>query len=371
MRIVIEALGIERPGGGRTATLNLLHGLLEVDPDTEYVVLLSRPERFAVASERVRQVVLPIANRLAYRLAAEVYLPLVASRHRADLVHNARSLTTVFSPCRRVVTVYDLTVLVHPELYPAGDVAYWRVIQPKLLRRAGRVIAISQATANDLMALYALGPPQVEVIYPGYDPAFSPGPAVSPEVLARYRLSPGFVLHVGSIGKKKNLLPLVRAVERLRREGWAGQLVLVGRVYDSMRDGPLFDYIRRQRLESAVVVTGPVPQPDLVELYRAAGVFVFPSIHEGFGLALVEAMACGVPVVSSAGGALAEVLRGAGMLLENSSDDREIAEAIRSVLGDGSTRRALVEAGLERASRFTRRAAAQRTLELYRSVVGG
>lgn len=369
MRVLVEALGIERPGGGRSATLSLVNGLTEADPDNEYVLLVSSPEPSLIAAN-LTQVVLPIRNRFASRLAAEAYVPALARRFRVDLIHHAKNLVTAVPNARRLATVYDLTILAHPELYPRSDVLYWRLVQPRLLGWLDRVVAISQTTARDLEMWYGLTPPSVTVVYPGYDPAFRPQHEARPWVVERYGLRPGYVLHVGSISRKKNLMPLARAIHRLADGGWKGQLALVGRVYDKGRDDELASFVEREGLQRTVVFTGPVPQSDLPDIYRSAGVFVFPSLHEGFGLVPVEAMACGIPVVASKGGALDEVIGGAAWLLADSSDDQEIAAAIQAVLDDGAARARLVGAGLERARQFTRRRSAERTLGVYRELLG-
>jgi len=368
LRVLIDALGIQRPGGGRTATLNLLQGLATLDSGDEWVVLLSGREPTLENARRLRQVVLPLASRLAARVGAEVVLPALAARSRADLIHHSKNLMTLASPCPRVTTLYDLTILARPDLYPALDVTYWRHVEPWLLRRASRVIAISETTARDLEAHYGIGTPQVCVVYPGIDPVFTPVGGPDTETLRRYGLEPGYALHVGSISRKKNLLPLVKAVESLNSRHQHLKLALVGRVYDKSYDGALFEYIRSRGLESVVRLTGPVPQVDLPDLYRGAGVFVFPSVHEGFGLVPVEAMACGVPVVSSAGGALREVLGGAALMLPDASDAAALAEAIRIAASDGPERRGLIQRGFERARRYSREESVCQTVAIYRSL---
>jgi glycosyltransferase involved in cell wall biosynthesis len=367
VRVAVDALGIDQLGGPRTVALNLLDALIEADRETELVVFLSRPERLGAAGRRVRQVV---AGRLSPHLArlwAQAVMPLYARRWGASLLHHLKGLTVVGAPCPTVVTVHDLTILRHPDLYPAFEGWYWRRVQPRALGAATQLVAVSKTTADDLERLYGVPAGRVEVIYNSIAPAFSPGPA-DRAVLRRYGLECDFVLHVGSISRKKNLVTLARAFDRLVRRGMPLKLALVGRVYQKGSDEELGPLVDAAGLRERVVFTGPVTEEELVALYRAASAVAFPSLHEGFGLVPVEAMACGAPVVASTGGALGEVVGDAALLLRDGRDDAELAEALGRVIQDPACRAGLIERGRRRAGLFTPAEAARRTLAVYRRV---
>jgi glycosyltransferase involved in cell wall biosynthesis len=276
-------------------------------------------------------------------------------------------------PSKTVVTIFDLTILRHPDIYPAIDVWYWRVIEPRTLRQADRVIAISQHTAADLERFYHLPPERIAVIHPCSSRIFCPaGEAEIARVRARYGLARETIIHVGSISRKKNLTTLVKAFARFRQAtGFRGQLVLVGREYGKGRDQELYRSISALGLEEAVVFTGPVPDRDLPPLYSASALFVFPSVHEGFGIVALEAMACGVPVITTASGAIAEVVGEAALVWHNPSDEEELSLALRRVLEDADLRSRMSERGLEQARRFSCAESARQTLQLYREVAGG
>lgn len=370
MKIAIDALGISRPGGGRSATLNLLEPLFDLDRDNEYIVLLDGPEAsVGDRGENVRQVIAPVAQRLAVRAWAQAIWPLLLRREKVQVIHHTKNLSTLFSPCASVVTIHDLTVLARPEIFPAIDVAYWRTIGRFCLGSVDRVIAVSRATADDLMRYYKMPPDRIEVICEGIDDIFQPaGHGQVATVRKKYRLPESYLLHVGSISPKKNLSTLVRAYGRLiRRGGFDGALVLVGRPYSRGSDEALAECIAREAQKRRVIRTGPVPQEDLPGLYSGATCFVFPSLHEGFGLVPLEAMACGVPVIASRVGAVEEMIGGAAFLLEDPLDDVGLAEKIRCVVSDPEMRQRMRVAGLRRALRFSRRESARRTLALYQS----
>ena len=368
MRILIEALGIHYYGGGRTATLNLLESLFALDRVNQYLVLLNQPEpSLESAGDNVSQHIIPLKNRFTARAWLQLVLPFLSRGY--DLVHFAKNLSVFGLPTRSLITVYDLAVLIHPQVYPRSDVWYWRTIQRRALRRAERVIAISQATADDLARFYGLAPKRLQVIYPGVSSRFQP---VADEQVACLRQSLGlaerYFLHVGRIDRKKNIPLLVQAFSRLRQAGFQGQLVLVGEAYHKSMDLTLAPTIAQLGLESSVVFPGRVPDEDLPALYSGALATVFPSLYEGFGLAPVEAMACGSPLVAHASGALPEVVGQAGLLVQPLEVGR-LAQALARVAEGPALREELRRRGLERALLFNGENSARQTLALYEEVV--
>ena len=367
--IAIDAVGIGGTGGGRSATMNLLREMLQQDTTNHYVLLLDRPEP-ELSAEHVRQVLLPVHQRFLCRAWGQVTWPVSLRHQSVELVHHIKNLSAVALPGRSIVTIYDMTTVLHPELYSRTDVLYWRHVQPRLLRRADRIIAISQQTANDLIRLYNLPPNLIAVIYPAYDPRFRPLPSSEAErVRIKYGLGPRYILHVGSISRKKNLLTLFLAFERLCKAGYDGKLVLVGRQYTQGHDDALYAHLERSNQRARVLLTGPVPDKDLPALYNAAELSVFPSLHEGFGLVAVEAMACGTPLICSSTGALPEVVGDGGVLLQDACDPTAIAGAMEHLLNDVPARTALIARGLERAALYRPAIAAGRTLALYRELL--
>jgi glycosyltransferase involved in cell wall biosynthesis len=369
MRIAIEALGIHYFGGGRTATLNLLEALFALDTQNEYLVFLSQPETsLQTCAANVRQVVAPVKNRLALRIWAQLYLPFATRNY--DLVHFVKNLGVFGLPTRSIVTVYDMTTLIHPELFPRLDVLYWRYIEKLTLSSADHVIAISQNTASDITHLYGIPPTNIRIIYPSYAPHFKPADAADiARVRDKYGLPSQFVIHVGRIDRKKNLSTLVEAFGQLReRTSYDGKLVLVGEIYRKSQDLTLTSAIERRGLRKQILFTGPVPDTDVAALYGAASVAVFPSLHEGFGLVALEAMACGTPLITSRAGAVAEVVGDAAIILE-SDDPDALANALVKLVKDPLRRQEMRDQGLAQARHFSREDTASQTLQLYKEIV--
>jgi len=372
MHIAIDAIGIGRPGGGRSATLNLLEALFEVDRENRYLVVLDKREPSLEGyGDRVSQLIAPVRHRILVRVWAQLVLPILCRREAIDLVHYTKNLGTFLTPGRSVITMYDMTILAHPDYYPKSDVWYWRTVQPLALRGVDRIIAISENTARDLMVFYGLPRDKIKVIPCACHPRYRPleKEAVT-RVRARYSLPGEVILHVGSISAKKNLSSLLEAFATMvKQDGYQGWLVLVGRVYEKGRGEEVFDHVERLGLGDRVIFTGSVPDEDLPALYNAAQFMVFPSVHEGFGIVLLEAMSCGLPVIASALSAVPEVVGDAGLLLENPRDPAEIRSAMLRVVQDEELRNELRARGLRRAARFSRRAVALETLSLYKEIV--
>ncbi len=370
MRIAIDALGITQPGGGRTASLNLLTALFRLDQENEYLVFVDEEEPSLVASN-VRQRVAGAKGRFSARLWAQVVLPVVLRQANISLVHYLKNLGAFFTPGKTVVTVYDLSAVVCAWIYPVSDRLYWRLIEPLMLRQADQIIAISEDTARDIETWYGIRRERINVIYPGYDPRFRPLPATLVDAIRhKYGLPDAFVLHVGSISRKKNLLPLVQAVSRIRWSGQPTKLVLVGRTYGKSYDDELFRQIELMRLFGQVILLGAVPDEDLPAIYNCATALAFPSLQEGFGLVPLEAMACGLPVVTSGAGAIREVVGDAGLIVNKPEDEAEWAAAIEQVLRDAGTRERLGSLGLARARLFSNEESAKQVLQVYREVTG-
>lgn len=368
MKVLIEALGIHDYGGGRTATLNLLRHLLSLDKETAYRLVLTRPEP-GLRATNLRQIILPLRNRFLARLGAQALVPLLA--RGSDVVHCAKNLGLLALPAPQIITVYDVSPLLQPALYPRSDVWYWRRVQPFMLRRAAAVIAISQNTARELRHCYPdLPPERAQVIYPSIGARFRPAPAETIAALQQtYRLPENYLLFVGRFDRKNNPALAVEAFARYLKAHpeFVGVLVLVGRYYPKSPAGDLTAAIRAHGLEHRVRHIEPLPDEDLPALYSGARAVLLPSHHEGFGLVAAEALACGAPLIASRVGALPEVVGEAALLVDDLTP-QAFAQAIETVLHDSHLRAFLRNAGPQQVRRFQNDRDAQETLLLYRRV---
>jgi glycosyltransferase involved in cell wall biosynthesis len=279
----------------------------------------------------------------------------------------ATCLVVPVLPRGQVVSiVYDLTPLRLPALFPERERFRKRV--RALLARSRVAIAISHRTRQDLVELLDADPARIRVIHPGRREGFRPAaPPIREEVLRRLGIPGPYILYVGSLGPHKNVATLLDAFERLRGDGSSAILVLAGH--------PRWGEATLRRREAsphrdAIRVVGPVAAAELPALYSGAACFVFPSLYEGFGLPVLEAMACGAPVVASDRGALPEVVGDAGIVV-NPEDPAALADAIRRLLDDPALRAAQSRAGLERADRFTWDGSARGLRAVFAELAGG
>ncbi len=296
----------------------------------------------------------------------QVVLPRQLTRAGVDICHFTNSVAPLWSPCPYVVTIHDASLWLYPQYHYSRRLLAMRPFIPLVAKRAAAVIAVSHSAKRDIVRVLSLPPENVHVIYEAPAPHFRPLPYGTwvDEVRARLHLPARFILYVGTIEPRKNLVRLLRAFARLRQERRIShKLLLVGQ--RGWKEDTIFAAVERLGLTHDVRFLGYLSDDDLVRLYNLADVFVFPSLYEGFGLPVVEAMACGTPVVTSNRGALAEVAGDAAELVDP-EDEESIAEGIYRVVQEPGRAAALRDRGLRRVQRFRWEQAAAETISLYR-----
>jgi glycosyltransferase involved in cell wall biosynthesis len=297
-------------------------------------------------------------------------LPLWLPGSGIDVFHATSYYAPIGARLPTVVTIHDLGMFVHPGLHPQARVLRARSILPVVARRAAAVIVPSRSVEAEAIAWLGLRPERVHVVPEAPADVFR-RPVASAEVaaaLARYGLDPGFFLAVGALEPRKNLGRVAEALDLLSRERGEGVPPLVVAGPTGWKFGSVEDSVRRAGVAERVRFLGFVPDPDLRALMGAARGLLYPSLYEGFGLPVVEAMAAGLPVVTSHSGALAELATGAA-LLADPLNVGSIAAAMRQLLDDEALRRCLPELGRARAAEYTWERTARQTLDVYRAAV--
>jgi glycosyltransferase involved in cell wall biosynthesis/GT2 family glycosyltransferase len=301
------------------------------------------------------------------REAAE--MPSFLANVNADVFHGPAFSLPAASTIASVVTVHDLAFLLFPEWYPADFIRHLTAVLERSLRSASRVIVVSDSTGKDFCTRYPEWAGKVTRIYeaPPEGPASPIDQESKESVKARWTRGAEFILSVGVQQRRKNAVGLVRAFSRVKRESRiSAKLLLVGGM--ECEDPRLRDEIREQALEEEVLLTPHLSRSDLDSLYAAASVFVYPSHFEGFGLPPLEAMSWGLPVISSSGGSLAEVV-GEGGRLFPPEDLESLTLALKEVLLDQATRDDLVRRGKARVQEFSWERAARETVTAYRAAI--
>ncbi|MBE7554430.1 MAG: glycosyltransferase family 4 protein [Anaerolineales bacterium] len=303
--------------------------------------------------------------RLWYRL--RLPLPIETWTGPLDLFHATDFfLPPVRSGTRTIVTIHDLSFVHLPETVMPGMTNHLNQWVPRSVKRADHVIAVSEATRQDLIELYQTPPEKISVLYHGVTADFKPvtEPNSLSAVRQKYNLGQQpFILSVGTLQPRKNYQRLIQAFAALDP---APVLVIVGS--RGWNYANIFAEVARQGVEERVHFLGFVADADLPALYSAASLFVYPSLYEGFGLPVLEAMACGTPVVASNQSALPEVVGEAGLLVDPRNVEA-MAAAMTHVLADTTLSRRLAQAGQARAGCFTWPEMATKLLNLYEQII--
>jgi glycosyltransferase involved in cell wall biosynthesis len=286
----------------------------------------------------------------------------------ADIYHCPYFLMPLRSGKPTVLTIYDLIPLRLPGTFPMRQRHLYRASMMMALRSADRLISISESTRDDLVDEFGISPEAITVSYPAADEAFRRHSRATVERFRRNRgLPASYVLYVGTNRPHKNLHRLVEAWSRLRADGDSApwKLVLAG-PWDSRYTEP--QRLARERgIESEVIFLGPVADRDLPLLYNGAGLFVFPSLYEGFGFPVLEALACGVPVACSATSSLPEVAGRAARYFDPRQTD-SITGVLRGILRDEGARADLRRRSVQQAARFSWSATARDVMAVYQSL---
>jgi glycosyltransferase involved in cell wall biosynthesis len=359
-----------RPTGGSLYALNLARTLPRIDLDHEYVIYARSHslELLGRISDAATVVDVGTLPRMRRYLWEQTQLPLDLRRRGVALLHSPHYTLPVTCPCPRVVTIHDLTFFLLP-----GRFKPTRRLPYQLATRAGsllakRVIVPSQSTANDLRRVLGTSSRKIAITPEGAAPEFHPvQPDQAQAVATRYGLPPGYLLSLGTQEPNKNRGAIIQALARLVAEGRDLQLAVVGG--GGWRTETERAEIEGLGLSGRIHYTGYVAQADLAAIYSAASVFLFPSLHEGFGLAALEAMACGVPVVTSNTSSLPEVVGDAALLIDPQRPEA-LAAAVGSILDDAMLAQRLREAGPARAAGFSWEKCAVATVAIYREVLG-
>jgi glycosyltransferase involved in cell wall biosynthesis len=288
---------------------------------------------------------------------------------RPDVAHFTNGMMPVGSPVSTIVTVHDMSLRLYPQCHPLRRLLLNRPLMHVAIRQATSIVTVSESARRDLLRLHGIAADRVSVVHEAASPAFHPitDQSTLDRVRVRYRLPARFVLYVGTIEPRKNLSRLVEAFARARRRGIPHHLVCVGPYGWSSRD--LTGRIERLGMTDAVHFTGYAPFDDLPAIYNLGELFVFPSMYEGFGLPVVEAMASGTPVITSNTSSLGEIAGDAACTVDPTSIDA-IADALVGVATDDAWRRELSARGLRRAAAFSWTQTAKEMLAVYHRAAG-
>jgi glycosyltransferase involved in cell wall biosynthesis len=366
MRFAVDAHAIGRHlTGNEVYVRSLLNGFAGLDRESEFITYLSMDEAEAWVPSRfpVRR----IAGNPFIRLGCDFALKL--RRHRAELLH-VQYTAPIGCPVPIVVSVHDVSFLEHPDYFPVHRALQLRLTVQRTIRKAARILTGSEFSREAIARAYHLDPERIAVVPNAAADCFHQvrRAAAVRQVLDRFQIAAPFILSVGDLQPRKNHIGLIEAFARLIRANphLPHHMVLAGkktwfahRVHDAAKNSGVADRIR---------FLGFVSDDDLLQLYNACGLFCFPSFYEGFGLPVLEAMACGAAVACSNTSAVPEVADGAALVFNPYNSD-EIARTMLDLIVHTELHARMCRLGLQRATRFSWQNTARETLEVYYSVV--
>lgn len=367
MRFAVDAHAIgRRLTGNEVYVRSLLNGFARLDRESEFVTYLSMDD--AEAWVPARFAVRRIAGNPFVRLGCDFALKLRSDR--PDLLH-VQYTAPLACPVPVVVSVHDVSFLEHPGYFPFCRAVQLRMTVRRTIQTATRILTVSEFSRGAIARAYSLDPDRIAVVHNAAADCFHQvrRETASAQVCRRFGLAAPFVLSVGDLQPRKNQVGLIEAFARLVRAypQLAHHLVLAGK--ETWFGGRVHDAARRSGVADRIRFLGFVSDDDLLHLYNACDLFSFPSFYEGFGLPVLEAMACGAAVCCSNTSALPEVADGAALLF-NPYDTDEIARTMLDLILLPELRSRMRRLGLQRAAQFSWHEAAQKTLEVYYAVAG-
>jgi len=373
VRIALDATSVPpQPAGAGVYAIELVRALAERDRHDGYALFTRGVWADAiVAGHKNWRLEHVGSGSRAVRLAWEqVRLPRAVAALGIDVLHSTHhTLPLAGVRCRRVVTIHDVTFFRIPERYSPARRVYMQTMTRLAARVADAIIVPSNAVRDDVQRLLRVPAAKITTVYEAAGEQYAPVDRTAAlDVARRYGIESPYVLSVGSLEPGKNRARLIHAIRALRDEGVDARLVVVGqRAWKYEADLALVDELG---MGDRVIFPGYARAEDLPSLYSAATAFAFPSLYEGFGLPVIEAMACGAPVLTSDRSATAEVAGDAALLVDPHSVDA-IRDGLRGLLADADLRADLSRRGLLRATHFSWRRAADETYSVYARAISG
>ncbi|NQV12688.1 MAG: glycosyltransferase family 4 protein [Parcubacteria group bacterium] len=374
MKIGIDCRTILDPKHGELAgvghyTKFLVENLLKIDSQNKYVLFFDPRVGDAESYKRKN-----VTIKYFPHLERKKYLPFVHShlliarflqKQKLNLFHSPASTVPLAYPGKSVVTIHDLAIYHKPEWFPKGQKFSTRIAVPQTVRRASKIIAVSEYTKKDIIKYFGIPDDKITVVHNGVEEA--PTTKNKEDVKKKFNITQNFILSVSTLQPRKNIEGLIEAFDSLRSSSAFKdyQLVIAGNKgwnYES-----IFQLVKELALTKKVIFTGYISKNDKFSLLKEASLLVFPSFYEGFGLSILEAMQQGTPVVTSKITSMPEVAGEAGLLVDPYKE-ASMARGIKKVLTDEQLQQRMIKSGLIQAKKFSWRVCAERTLRVYQGI---
>jgi glycosyltransferase involved in cell wall biosynthesis len=377
MKIAIDALSAKSPYHGMGIYVsNLLKNIIPTEIMHNYVLYYKSDSilnQNVINDNRLilKKIRLPRSIRVTWELTL---LASSLKQEKVDIFWGACNFLPPRKVCKYIVTLHDLSSFTFAKSYPLVRRLYYQYLISNATRQADYIVTVSQSTKQDLIKLFSVPETKIKVIYNGVDEIFQPITSADrlTQIKEKYRLPEKFIFTIGVMEPKKNTEGIIHAYAELKNRPvsynlQSHKLVIGGSRRYGWKNSKIFQLIQSLNLWDDIVFTDFIEHEDLPAVYNLASVFVFPSFYEGFGLPVIEAMACGTPVITSNISSLPEIACDAAVLV-NPYDTAEIANKIQEILNDENKRRQMIDQGLINAKRFSWEFASEQILKLFDEV---
>jgi len=373
MRIAIDARMAKTRGGIGTYTRELISQLVEIDRENRYFIFINTPvkQNIVVNAANFSMIESSVTRRhyLTKDIWHQLFLPFFLKNNHIDVYFNPRYILPYFSGSKMVVTIHDMIAFLYPEIWPG--VSGFRIRQYIKIssKRADKILTVSNCAKNDIMRILNVPEEKIKVIPCGinkelYNPNYDK--SLQNAMIKKYRIIKKFILAIGPMGKRKNHDRLIQAYSNLPntiKEEY--QLVITGEKKGCYQD--LLKIIDQLDLYEAIIFPGFIPEKEMPVLINAASIFIFPSLYEGFGIPLLEAMACGTPLLASNVSSVLEVA-GNAVLLFNLRSIQEMAYAIKRLISDEVLRKRLIHRGFLRIKKYSWKTSTKGLLHTFEEI---
>lgn len=347
--------------------LETLNHLLKIDRKNNYSLFLSSqrqiPDIIQAPNITFNYTTTNTEARLRRIIWEQLTLGKEILKRKIDIFHGPSFVVPFLKSCKNIITIYDLAFLASPESFTIITRLYFKIFLTPSIYLADHIIAISQATKKDIIKYFKINPEKISIVYGALSPSIKKviNKNILQETKKKYNLPDKYILFTGLISPRKNIVRALHAYARIHIE-IPHKFVITGKKGWLYND--VFKTVKKLNLEKKVIFTGYVPDNDLCALYTLSDIFIFPSLYEGFGLPILEAMTCDAPVITSNISSMPEVAGNAALLV-NPYNIQEITEAIKKLYTDKKLRQTLIKKGRNQIKKFTWKKSAQETLKIY------